>query len=93
MIAGAVVHNKKEPDATFIGYLPLIEACSTDPRNFVKKAVNWALRNIGKRNHACHGSALALSEKLAASTDKTARWIGRDAVRELSSEKVLARLK
>jgi len=93
MIAGAVVHNKQEPDATFIAYLPLIEAYSTDPRNFVKKAVNWALRNIGKRNRTCHAPALALSEKLAASIDKTARWIGKDAVRELSNEKVLARLK
>ncbi|MBP1846024.1 3-methyladenine DNA glycosylase AlkD [Rhizobium petrolearium] len=93
MIAGAVVHNKNEPDETFIAYLPLIEAHSADPRNFVKKAVNWALRNIGKRNRTCHTPALALSQKLAASADKTARWIGKDAVRELSNEKTLARLK
>ncbi|WP_117191287.1 DNA alkylation repair protein [Rhizobium terrae] len=93
MIAGASVHNKQEPDETFVSYLPLIEAHSADPRNFVKKAVNWALRNIGKRNRTCHVPALALAEKLAASADKTARWIGKDAVKELSSEKVLARLK
>ncbi|MEQ1408030.1 DNA alkylation repair protein [Neorhizobium sp. Rsf11] len=93
MIAGAVVHNKNEPDKTFIAYLPLIEAHSADPRNFVKKAVNWALRNIGKRNRTCHTPALALSQKLAAAADKTARWIGKDAVRELSNEKILARLK
>ena len=93
MIAGACVHNKREPDRTFTGYLHLIEAHSTDPRNFVKKAVNWALRNIGKRNRTCHAPALALAEKLASSADKTARWIGKDAVTELSSEKVLARLK
>lgn len=93
MIAGAAVHRKQEPDDTFLAYLPLIEAQSCDPRNFVKKAVNWALRNIGKRNRACHAPALALSEKLAASPDKTARWIGKDAVKELSSEKILARLK
>lgn len=92
MVAGATVHNKREPDETFIAYLPLIEAHSTDPRNFVKKAVNWALRNIGKRSRTCHAPALALSEKLAVSTDRTTRWIGRDAVKELSSEKVLARL-
>jgi len=55
--------------------------------------VNWALRNIGKRNHACHAPALALAQKLAASSDKTARWIGKDAVRELTSEKILKRLK
>ncbi|MNU03046.1 hypothetical protein D3C72_2469430 [compost metagenome] len=55
--------------------------------------MNWALRNIGKRNRTCHGPALALAEKLAASDDKTARWVGKDAVRELTSEKILKRLK
>jgi len=93
MIAGATVHNKQEPDVRLLAYLPLIEAHATDPRNFVRKAVNWALRNIGKRNRACYAPALALAEKLAASDDKTARWIGRDALRELRSEKILARLK
>ena len=93
MIAGATVHNKSEPDETLLGYLALIELYSTDLRNFVRKAVNWALRNIGKRNRNCHGPALALARKLAGTTDKTARWIGTDAVRELTSEKVLARLK
>ncbi len=93
MIAGAAVHRKKEPDATFFGYLPLIERHSADPRNFVRKAVNWALRNIGKRNRACHGPALQLAERLSEAGDKTARWIGKDAVKELSSEKMLVRLK
>lgn len=93
MIASAAVHMKKEPDETLLAWLPLIEAHSTDPRNFVRKAVNWALRNIGKRNRRCHGPALALAEQLAASNDKTARWIGKDAVRELKSDKILARLK
>ena len=93
MIAGASVHNKREPDDTLLGLLPLIEAHATDPRNFVRKAVNWTLRNIGKRNRACHGPALALAERLAARDDRTARWIGKDAVRELTSEKILARLR
>lgn len=93
MIAGATVHNKDEPDQALLGYLPLIEKHATDPRNFVRKAVNWALRNIGKRNATCHPPALALAEKLAESVDKTARWIGKDAVRELTSEKILKRLK
>lgn len=92
MIAGASVHLKKEPDATLIGYLHLIEKHSTDPRNFVKKAVNWALRNIGKRSLVCHEPALALAQKLAASDDKIACWIGKDAVKELSSDKILKRL-
>jgi 3-methyladenine DNA glycosylase AlkD len=92
MIAWGSVHLKKRDDADFIGLLPLVERYAKDPRNFVKKAVNWALRQIGKRSLACHGPALALAETLAASDDKTARWIGRDAVRELTDEKVRQRL-
>jgi 3-methyladenine DNA glycosylase AlkD len=92
MIAWAAVHLKKRDDADFIGLLPLIERRATDPRNFVRKAVNWALRQIGKRSLACHAPALALAERLAASQDKTARWIGRDAVRELTDEKTRQRL-
>ena len=92
MIAGAAVHLKKEPDATLIGFLPLIEMYAADPRNFVRKAVNWALRNIGKRNMNCYGPALELAEKLAASDDKTARWIGKNAVKELTDDKVRQRL-
>ncbi|KQV81709.1 DNA alkylation repair protein [Rhizobium sp. Root1220] len=92
MIAGAAVHLKNEPDETLLAWLPLIDAHAFDSRNFVRKAVNWALRNIGKRSHRCHGPALALAEQLTARSDKTARWIGRDAARELTSEKVLARL-
>jgi 3-methyladenine DNA glycosylase AlkD len=93
MIAGGAVHRKKEPDATILAWLPLIKAHSGDPRNFVSKAVNWALRNVGKRNLACHAPALALAKALAESPDKTARWIGKDAVRELAGEKLLARLR
>jgi 3-methyladenine DNA glycosylase AlkD len=92
MLCWATVHRKKEPDATFEAWLPLIEKHSTDGRNFVKKAVNWALRTIGKRSTRLHAPALALAEKLAASTDKTARWIGKDAVRELTSPKTIERL-
>ncbi|NYT29513.1 DNA alkylation repair protein [Rhizobium sp. WYCCWR 11128] len=93
MISGAAVHLKQEPDATILAWLPLIEAHAGDPRNFVRKAVNWALRSIGKRNLACHAPALALARALAESPDKTARWIGKDAVRELAGEKLLARLR
>lgn len=92
MLATAAVHRKKESDAVFAGYLPLIEKHATDDRNFVRKAVNWALRQIGKRSMDLRGPALALSEQLAASTDKTARWIGNDAARELADPKVLERL-
>lgn len=92
MMAWSVVHRKKEPAATFLDFLPIIEAHATDGRNFVKKAVNWALRSIGKRSMDMHGPALALAQRLAISTDKTARWIGKDAARELSDAKTLERL-
>lgn len=91
-IAWQAVHLKKEPDSTILAYLPLIERHSGDRRNFVKKAVNWALRQIGKRNAACHGPALDLARRLAASPDGTPAWIGKDAVKELESEAVRARI-
>jgi 3-methyladenine DNA glycosylase AlkD len=93
MIAGATVHNRNEADATFLGWLPLIERHATDPRNFAKKAVNWALRNTGKRSHACHAAAVLLAERLAGESDPTARWIGKDALRELRDPKRIAKLK
>ncbi|BCH24604.1 DNA alkylation repair protein [Mesorhizobium sp. L-8-3] len=92
MLAWSAVHLKKEPDTTFVALLPLVERHSGDARNFVKKAVNWALRQIGKRSMTLYRPALALSEKLAESDDKTARWIGKDAVRELTDPKTLDRL-
>ncbi|MBB6411204.1 DNA alkylation repair protein [Mesorhizobium sangaii] len=92
MMAWSVVHRKKEPEATFLAFLPIIEAHATDGRNFVKKGVNWALRSIGKRSMDMHGAALAVAERLAQSTDKTARWIGKDAVKELSDARTLERL-
>lgn len=92
MMAWSVVHRKKEPEATFLAFLPIIEAHATDNRNFVKKAVNWALRSIGKRSMDMHGAALVVAERLARSTDKTARWIGKDAVRELTNAKTLERI-
>jgi 3-methyladenine DNA glycosylase AlkD len=92
LLAAYSVHGKDVPDADFLKFLPLVEKHSTDPRNFVKKAVNWALRQIGKRSAALHGPALALAEKLAASDDKTARWIGKDAAKELTDPAQIARL-
>ncbi|MFZ2100869.1 MAG: DNA alkylation repair protein [Oricola sp.] len=92
MMAWGAVHLKKKPDDEILVWLPLIERHSTDSRNYVKKAVNWALRQIGKRSATCHAPALALADKLAASDDRTARWIGKDAVKELTDEKTLARM-
>jgi len=92
LIAVLAVHDKKAEDEVFLDYLETIEANATDPRNFVRKAVNWALRQIGKRSMSLHGPALAAAERLAASDDKTERWIGRDAVREFEKPATLERL-
>lgn len=83
LIASVALHDKKAPDAPFLKALKMIEREATDERNFVKKGVNWALRGIGRRNPALKAAAIKLSEKLAASEDKTARWIGKDALRDL----------
>ncbi|WP_372353117.1 DNA alkylation repair protein [Pararhizobium sp. YC-54] len=92
MIAVSAVHLKKEPDETILAWLPLVEAHAGDDRNFVKKAVNWALRQTGKRNARCHGPALSMAHALAARQDRSARWIGKDAVRELTGSAVLRKL-
>ncbi len=91
-IAGHAVSANKAQDAEFIPFLALIERYADDERNFVRKAVNWALRQIGKRSPGLHRPALALAEKLAASENKTERWIGRDAVKELTDPAQLARI-
>lgn len=92
LIAWRAVHAKSSPDAEFTGYLELIERHAGDERNFVWKAVHWALRQIGKRSLTLHEPALALADRLAGSQDKTKRKVGRAADRELRSEKVLLRL-
>jgi 3-methyladenine DNA glycosylase AlkD len=88
MVACLAVHDKKAPDEKFIQFLPAIVEQAGDERNFVKKAINWALRQIGKRNIYLHAQALGLASDLANADNKTTRWIGRDALRELTSEKV-----
>ena len=92
MMAWRAVHDKDANDDALTIYLPLIREASTDSRNFVKKAVNWALRQMGKRSPALHGPCLDLARELAVSDNKTARWIGKDAVKELESEAVKVRL-
>lgn len=80
LLASVALHDRKAADAPFLERLPLIEAASTDPRNFVKKGVSWALRGIGNRKSpVLKAAAQAMADKLAASSDNTARWIGRDA--------------
>ena len=85
------VHDKACGDAPFLQALPLIEAEAGDGRNFVKKAVNMALRAIGKRNAALHAAACEVAQRLAASQDATAHWVGKAALRELTSAKVTER--
>jgi len=92
LMAALSVHDKKAPDAHFTQFFPDIKREATDSRNFVKKAVNWALRAIGKRNISLNHQATEVSRKLSESNDKTASWIGRDALKELESQKVQKRL-
>jgi 3-methyladenine DNA glycosylase AlkD len=92
-IAGYGVHAREAPDSQFLPFLTIIEEHATDQRNFVRKAVNWALRTIGKRSATLHEPALALARKLSASEDRTARWIGKDAVRELTDPVQVARIR
>lgn len=85
LIASLSVHDKRAPDAPFLHALTLIEAAASDERNFVKKAVNWALRSIGKRKPTLHVAASEIAARLAESPEAAARWIGKDALRDLAS--------
>lgn len=92
LLASLSVHAKGAPDAPFLEGLKLVERAATDERNFVKKAVNWALRSVGKRNRVLHAAALEVSKRLAAADGAAARWVGKDALRELSGASVLRRV-
>jgi 3-methyladenine DNA glycosylase AlkD len=92
LIATLAVHDKKAEDEKFIDLFPLIIRESTDPRNYVKKSVNWALRQIGKRNLNLNNKAIALALEIHEIDSKSAKWIASDALRELKSEKVQERL-
>jgi 3-methyladenine DNA glycosylase AlkD len=87
------VHDKQATDAQFIQGLALIERAATDERHFVKKAVNMALRAVGKRNQQLNSAAVLVARKLSDSDNPTSRWVGRDALRELTSASVMKRLK
>jgi 3-methyladenine DNA glycosylase AlkD len=88
VMAGMAIHRKELPDAVFLGFLPIIRRESTDPRNFVRKAVNWALRQIGKRNPRLRRAAMAEARRIARIDSSAARWIARDALRELAGRKL-----
>jgi len=93
LIACLAWHDKKASDEEFLGLLPVIMQAATDERNYVKKAVNWALRNIGKRNLSLNGAALGTAREIQQLESKSARWIAADAIRELESEAVQSRLR
>jgi 3-methyladenine DNA glycosylase AlkD len=93
LIACLAVHDKDADDKKFTGALKLVKAASMDERNFVRKAVNWALRGIGKRNRALHTAALDTARKLQSSTSRSARWIATDAIRELENPEIQRRIK
>jgi len=85
--------DKTAPDARFVQFLRVIEREAHDERNFVRKAVNWALRNIGKRNLRLNGEAILAAERIREQGSRSARWIAADALRELKSEAVQDRLR
>lgn len=93
MMAALAVHDRKAGDGAFLKFFGAIEAGSTDERNFVKKAVNWALRQIGKRNQRLNREALALAKKISKKDSRSARWVTSDATGELSSQAVAERLR
>ncbi|MCX5867063.1 MAG: DNA alkylation repair protein [Proteobacteria bacterium] len=93
MIASVAWHDKEAPDKNFIRFFPLMKKAATDERNFVRKAVNWALRNIGKKNPRLNREAIKLAKEIQRIDSKAARWIAADAIRELESPAVQARLR
>ena len=93
LMATLAIHQKKAVDEQFRPFFPIIEREAWDERNFVKKAVNWALRQIGKRNRTLHAEATALARRIGQQNSPSARWIAADALRELSREKIIVRLK
>ena len=93
LMAALAVHDTAASDRAFERFLPVIRREATDDRNFVKKAVNWALRQIGKRNERLHAKAISTAERIGAMDSRAARWIAADALRELRSEAVRSRLR
>jgi len=93
LMAWLAVHDKKAPDERIAQFLAILEAYADDERNFVKKAVNWSLRQIGKRSANLHKLAIESAERIKAQNTKAARWIAADALRELTGEKIRARFK
>jgi 3-methyladenine DNA glycosylase AlkD len=93
LLAELAVHDKRASDERFLACFPLIVTAATDDRNYVKKAVNWALRQIGKRNPTLNTHAIDLAREIQQLDSRAARWIASDALRELTSDVVQAKLR
>lgn len=93
LMAALAFHDKKATDARFLVFLKAIKREAIDDRNFVRKAVNWALRQIGKRNLRLNNAAIRTAKEIQEIDSKSARWIASDALRELSSASVRSRLR
>jgi len=91
LMACLAVHDKKMSDAQFLEFLPVIKKQSEDERNFVKKAVNWSLRQIGKRNESLNAAAIQAAEDIQRMESKASKWVASDALRELRSASVRAK--
>jgi len=92
MMAALAVHDKPASDRAFLDFLPVIVAGANDNRNFVRKAVNWALRQIGKRNLSLNQAAISCAQEIAGLDSNSAKWIAADALRELKDQKIQERL-
>lgn len=93
LMACLAAHDKQAADAAFQKFLPMIENGASDERNFVKKGVSWALRHVGHRNAALHAAAVATAKRLARSENATERWVGKDALRDITRPYVIAKVK
>jgi 3-methyladenine DNA glycosylase AlkD len=92
LLAALAVHDRTAPDARFVAVLPLLVAAAADERRYVRKGVNWALRQIGKRNAVLHAAAIGCARDILALGPPAARWIGSDALRELTSPATVRRI-
>jgi len=93
MIACLAAHDKGAKDAAFLKFLPMIEQGAWDERNFVKKGVSWALRHLGHRNAALHAGAVKTATKLSKSENATERWVGKDALKDITRPAVIRKVK
>lgn len=93
LMAWLAIHDKRAKDKEFLNFLALIKNESHDPRNYVKKSINWALRNIGKRNLNLNKKAIKTAKEIQKMDSKSAKWIASDALRELTSDKIQKRLR